>query len=68
MDKIEKQALDVLHNLNWLLEAHDSYVKLVKIKGNKVVIRCVGSCSQCEFDCVGVAFKERMPSIELIRQ
>jgi Fe-S cluster biogenesis protein NfuA len=66
MDEIEKQVLEILHNLNWLLESHDSYVELIEIKGNKVVIRCVGPCRDCETDCVGVAFKERMPHIELI--
>lgn len=67
MDEIEKQVLEVLHNLNWLIEPHNSYVELVEIKGKKVVIRCVGSCAACETDCIGVAFKERMPDIELIR-
>ena len=65
MDEIEKQVMEVLHNLNWLLEAHDSFAELVEIRDNKVVIRCVGQCSTCETDCVGVAFKERMPDIEL---
>ncbi len=60
--------LEVLHNLNWLFEAHDSYVELIKIKGKKVVVRCVGPCGDCETDCVGVAFKERMPLMELIVQ
>jgi Fe-S cluster biogenesis protein NfuA len=67
MSEIEKQVLEVLHNLNWLLEAHGSYVKLIKIKGNKVVVRCIGYCAECETDCIGVAFKERIPDIELIR-
>ncbi len=66
MDEIEKQVHEVLHNLNWLLEAHNSYAELVEIHDNKVVIRCVGQCSECETDCVGVAFKERMPHIELV--
>jgi Fe-S cluster biogenesis protein NfuA len=65
MDNIEQQVLEVLHNLNWLLEAHDSYTELVEIRGNTVVIRCIGHCRECETDCVGVAFKERMPDIEL---
>ncbi len=68
MDEIEKQVLEILHNLNWLMEPHDSYVELIEIKRNKVIIRCVGYCGKCETDCVGVAFKERMPDIELIRQ
>jgi Fe-S cluster biogenesis protein NfuA len=66
MDDIERQVMEVLHNLNWLLEAHDSYAELVEINGSKVIIRCVGQCSTCETDCVGVAFKERMPEIELV--
>lgn len=68
MDEIEKHVLEVLHNLNWLLEPHDSFVELITIKGKKVVIRSVGSCDKCDIDCIGVAFKERMPDIILIRQ
>jgi Fe-S cluster biogenesis protein NfuA len=66
MNDIERRVNEVLHNLNWLLEAHNSFAELVEIDGNKVVIRCTGACSECETDCVGVAFKERMPEIELI--
>ncbi len=66
MDEIEQQVAEVLHNLNWLLEAHDSFVELIEIQGNNVIIRCVGQCRNCETDCVGVAFKERMPDIELV--
>ena len=68
MEDIRRQVMEVLHNLNWLLEAHDSFAELIRIKGNKVVLRCVGQCRDCETDCVGVAFKERMPDIELIYQ
>ncbi|MCK5503684.1 MAG: NifU family protein [Thermodesulfovibrionia bacterium] len=66
MNDIERRVNEVLHNLNWLLEAHDSFAELVRIDGNKVVIHCTGACSDCETDCVGVAFKERMPEVELI--
>ncbi len=66
MNEIEKQVSEVLYNLNWLLEAHDSFAELVEVKGRNVIIRCVGHCRDCETDCVGVAFKERMPDIELI--
>lgn len=66
MNDIERRVQEVLHNLNWLLEAHNSYVELIEIKGNQVFIRCTGYCAQCETDCVGVAFRERMPDIELI--
>ncbi|GBD97770.1 MAG TPA: hypothetical protein ENG83_12900 [Nitrospirae bacterium] len=68
MEDIRRQVMEVLHNVNWLLEAHDSFAELIEIKGNKVVLRCVGQCRDCETDCVGVAFKERMPDIELIYQ
>jgi Fe-S cluster biogenesis protein NfuA len=67
-DNIEKQVLEVIHNLNWLLEAHESHVELIKIKGNQVTIRCVGHCNECETDCIGVAFEERMPEIILVRR
>ncbi len=65
---MEKQVQEILHNLNWLLEPHDSSVELVNIKGNKVVIRAEGSCKKCETDCIGVAFKERLPHVKLVRQ
>jgi Fe-S cluster biogenesis protein NfuA len=68
MNDIEIRALGVIHNLNWLLQSHESSVELVDVRGNKVFIRCIGYCSECEDDCVGVAFKERMPEIELIMQ
>jgi hypothetical protein len=67
MDEIKKKVLEVLHNLNWILESHESYVELVEIKGKQVVIHCVGFCMECETDCVGTTFKERMPDIELCR-
>lgn len=65
---MEKQVQEILHNLNWLLEPHDSSVSLVKIRGNKVVVRAVGSCNKCETDCIGTAFKERLPDVKLVRQ
>ena len=68
MNGTEKQVLEVLHNLNWLLEPHESFVELIAVEGEQVVIRCVGACVGCETDCIGTAFKERMPHIELIRQ
>ncbi len=66
MNDIEKKVFEVLHNLNWLMESHDSFAELIKVKGNKVVIRCIGYCAECEKNCVEAAFKERMPDIELI--
>ena len=68
MDNIEQRVQDVLHNVNWLLEAHDSFAELVEIIGNKVILRCAGHCVECETNCIGVAFKERMPDIELVFQ
>ena len=68
MNGTEKQVLEVLHNLNWLLEPHESSVELIAVEDEKVVIRCVGACISCENDCIGIAFQERMPHIELIRQ
>ena len=66
MDEIKQQVIEVLHNLNWLLEAHDSFAELIEIRGNKVIIRCIGHCRNCDTDCVGVAFKERIPDVELV--
>ena len=68
MGRLQKQILEVLHNLNWLMESHNSSVELVEVKGNKVVVRCVGQCQDCETDCVGDAFRERMPDVELVLQ
>lgn len=68
MDDIERRVCEVLHNLNWLLEPHNSFVELVEVKGRIVLIRCVGSCATCSTDCIGTAFKERMPDVELIVQ
>ena len=68
MRDIEEQVKAVIHNLDWLLEAHDSSVELVGIEGLKVTIRCAGGCADCETNCVEVAFKERIPDIELVFQ
>ena len=67
-NNIEQRVLEVLHNVNWLLEAHNSFAELIEIDGNKVVIHCIGHCANCETDCVGVAFRERMPDIVLVFQ
>ncbi len=68
MNGIKKQVIEVLHNLNWLLEPHNSSVELISVEVGKVIIRCTGACVECETDCIGTAFKERMPHVELIRQ
>ncbi len=65
MNDIEKRVHEILHNLNWLLEAHNSFVELVEIKGRTVIVRCTGACAECETNCVRIAFDERMPEIEL---
>lgn len=67
MSTIEKQVLDVIHNLNWLMEAHDSRVELLEIEGNNVAVRCIGPCAKCHLDCIGFIFKDRMPDVKLIR-
>jgi Fe-S cluster biogenesis protein NfuA len=68
MGTLHKQVLDVLHNLNWLMESHNSSVELVEVNGNRVVVHCEGYCLDCETDCIGDAFRERMPGIELVLQ
>jgi len=68
MSQIESEVSEVLRGLNWLMEPHDSHAELIEVKENKVIIRCVGHCAECETDCVRIAFKERMPGIELIIQ
>lgn len=67
MNEIEKQVLEVLHNLNWLMEPHNSYAELVEVKGRNIVIRSFGSCGSCETDCIRTAFTERMPGMKLVR-
>ena len=67
-NNIETRVSEVLHNLNWLLDAHNSSAELVKIEGNKVFIHCEGRCATCETECIQVAFSERMPDIKLILQ
>jgi len=68
MDDIKKRVLEVLHNLNWLMESHNSFAELVEIRGRNVVVRTTGYCSECESGCVEVAFRERMPDIRLIHE
>ena len=65
MEDIVERVNEVLHNLNWLLEAHDSFVELVEIKDDTIVIHCTGHCAECETNCVRVAFHERIPEMEL---
>jgi Fe-S cluster biogenesis protein NfuA len=68
MDEFERKVADILHNLNWLMKPHDSYAELIEAKDNRVVIRCIGHCAGCETDCVRIAFKDRLPDIDLIIQ
>jgi Fe-S cluster biogenesis protein NfuA len=68
MDDIKQRVLEVLHNLNWLMESHNSFAELVEIRGKNVVVRTIGYCAECESGCVDVAFKERMPDIKLIHE
>ena len=68
MDDIKKRVLEVLHNLNWLMESHNSFAELVEIRGRNVVVRTIGHCAECESGCVEVAFRERMPDIKLIHE
>jgi len=68
MATIEQRVIEVLHNVNWMLEAHDSFAELIEVNGNTVIIKCTGACAGCETNCVGVAFEERMPDIVLILQ
>ena len=68
MATIEEQVIEVLHNVNWMLEAHDSSAELVEVNGNTVIIKCAGACADCDTNCIGVAFEERMPDIKLILQ
>ncbi len=65
-NNIEDRVKEVLHNLNWLLDAHNSTADLIKIESNKVFILCKGQCASCETECIQVAFSERMPEVELV--
>lgn len=68
IEEKKKKVKEVLHNLNWLMEAHNSFAELVEITETNVVVRTSGHCAQCETGCVEVAFKERMPDIDLVIQ
>jgi len=68
IQEIERRVHEVLHNVNWLIEPHDSSAELISIKGKKVILRCVGHCAGCESDCIRVAFRERMPEVKLVLQ
>ena len=63
---IESRVREVLYNLNWLLDSHDSRAELIKIEGNKVFLLCTGECATCDTECIQVAFNERMPEVEVI--
>ena len=65
-NNIEARVREVLHNLNWLLDAHDSRAELIKIEGNKVFLLCTGECATCDTECIQVAFSERMPEVEVV--
>jgi Fe-S cluster biogenesis protein NfuA len=66
INNIEARINDVLKNVNWLMESHDSYAELVSIEGNDVVIRCVGHCAGCDTNCVRAAFSEQLPEVDLV--
>ncbi len=66
IEDIKQRVREVLHNLNWLLESHDSFAELVEVNGNNVVVRTTGYCAECETACVQIAFRERMPEINLV--
>ncbi len=66
IEERKRRVKEVLHNLNWLMEAHNSFAELVDIKGDNVIVRTEGHCADCETGCVKVAFDERMPDINLI--
>ena len=66
LEEKKQRVREVLHNLNWLLESHNSFAELVEINDNDVIIRTTGACAECETACVETAFRERMPDINLI--
>jgi Fe-S cluster biogenesis protein NfuA len=66
IERKKQRVREVLHNLNWLLESHNSFAELVKIDDENVVIRTTGACAECDTGCVETAFRERMPDINLI--
>lgn len=66
--ELRKKISEVLHNVNWMLEAHESFAELVDVHGKKVIIRSTGFCSECDTNCVEAAFKDRLPDIEIVFQ
>ena len=68
MKELKEKVSEVLHNVNWMLEAHESFAELVDVHGKKVIIHCTGFCAECETNCIKTAFRERLPDIELVFQ
>lgn len=66
MDNLKKQVSEVLSNINWLIEAHNSFTELIAIQGRNVIIHCEGYCSECETNCIEVAFREKLPQLKLV--
>jgi hypothetical protein len=66
MKGIKKQILEILDSMSWILDAHDSYAELVRVKGKKAVIKISGQCAYCETNCLEDAIYEKLPDIELV--
>ncbi len=68
MNDFEVRVLEIMNNLNWLFEAHNSFAELLEVKSGTVTISLKGQCAECEINCIDTAFKEWLPDVELIIQ
>ncbi len=68
MGTVKDQVLEILENLESFLDEHDSMAELVEVKGDKVVIQLIGTCAECDDNCLGDAIYEKMPLVEVVFQ
>ncbi len=67
MSNNKELIIEMIDNINWLLEAHNSHVELVEIMGSKIVLRYEGQCSACKIDCAAFAINMTMPDMKIIK-
>ena len=69
MSEKEKKIIDIIDNLRPFLINDGGNIELVKLEDNKVYLRMMGACSNCEMlditlkDGIEMAIKEEVPGI-----
>ena len=66
MKNTKKEIEKILNGLSPQLEAHDCYMEVSAVKGNKVFISCGGEGAVCENKCIDEVIKEKIPDIEIV--